>query len=386
MLMAAVVAAAGATSCTGDCSLLGDCIDGVCHCDVGWAGEDCAVLSLLPPAPAGEAGGGGYIAPGGYSSWGMSIFRDHAGDGQYHGFVSEFEYGCSLDTWATNSYVNHVVAPTPNGPFKQAGVALPVWAHNPKVVWDAAEKVWVMYHIGYKNQTRAVNCSREAASAMHPPPRPRAPAASSGGRGAGRPFEIHYATSLNGPWIPLAEESSPKGVGTLLGAACSSLLTAYPGADNGAGNSTQETPTTTAAAGVRNVGLTQDASGCRGACAVDPNCTSYTWRPRPGAGASRLPSGDWADAGRGLGDCLLRSDFIWLPTIQAQDPKKISGDNHQQSNTGARVTSGRPWHFGGDNPAPLVDPATGEVTVLYRTDSKGGNRDGRQASLIGTHP
>ena len=36
------------------------------------------------------------------------------------------------------------------------------------------------------------------------------------------------------------------------------------------------------------------------------------------------------------------------------------------------VVSGRPWHNDGDNPAPYLDPVTGEVTVLYRCDSEAG--------------
>ena len=32
------------------------------------------------------------------------------------------------------------------------------------------------------------------------------------------------------------------------------------------------------------------------------------------------------------------------------------------------VASGRPWHDNtGDNPAPYIDPITGNVTVLWRT-------------------
>ena len=53
--------------------------------------------------------------------------------GLYHGFVSEFANGCKLGSWGTNSYVNHVVAEKPTGPWRQGGVAIPMWSHNPKV-------------------------------------------------------------------------------------------------------------------------------------------------------------------------------------------------------------------------------------------------------------
>ena len=43
-------------------------------------------------------------------------------DNKYHGFVSEFLNGCKLGSWGSNSYVNHVVADSPLGPWTQAGV------------------------------------------------------------------------------------------------------------------------------------------------------------------------------------------------------------------------------------------------------------------------
>jgi len=46
--------------------------------------------------------------------------------------------------------------------------------------------------------------------------------------------------------------------------------------------------------------------------------------------------------------------------------------------------SGRPWSYWGDNPAPWINPTTGEVRVLYRSDSNGGDERGYHvASLIG---
>jgi hypothetical protein len=67
-----------------------------------------------------------YVAPNGTSSWGMSVVKDTAG-GMYHGFVSEFANGCKLGSWGSNSYVNHVVADTPTGPWRQVRSC----RHNP---------------------------------------------------------------------------------------------------------------------------------------------------------------------------------------------------------------------------------------------------------------
>jgi hypothetical protein len=229
MLRGLVLAALGvpAASCASDedCSLLGTCTVGSCACDEGWTGADCAVLSLLPPVPLTEDGSS-YIAPKNYSSWGMSVVHD-VGDNMFHGFVSEFEYGCDLDSWGTNSFVNHVVSKTPAGPYKQAGVALPVWAHNPKLVYSKQEKLWIMYHIGAGNEpSKAKHCRPNDQRLMAAPA-----AAATAADSSARPFEIHTASSLAGPWTPVSASSTngaPGGDGLGSSAGSSSLFTLYP--------------------------------------------------------------------------------------------------------------------------------------------------------------
>ena len=102
LLLLLLGTASAACTTDADCNLLGSCDSGACSCDTGWAGADCATLSLLPPAPLSKDGPGSYIAPDDYSSWGMSVVKEK---GEYHGFVSEFLNGCSLDSWGTNSFV-----------------------------------------------------------------------------------------------------------------------------------------------------------------------------------------------------------------------------------------------------------------------------------------
>lgn len=353
-----------------------------------------------------------------------------------------------------------------------------------------------MYHIGSGDDPgRAVNCSKGSARRRNHQSMPLLSAAAVSSSSA-RPFEIHYAKSLNGPWIPLTDELASESrldVQTPrqhIQSSQSSLFTLYPGVDNvgqkgkpsggvwlfeshelgtgkafisfgnfssnpvrdgalawdacggpplkfdnghpieitGKGSavgslrvqsgnanhstmeeasvfiasgcavrypgaasdlkllgpyrtSSQSTPvpaginyleiagsgtTWNKNASVRRVGVTQDAEGCRGACEIEESCTSYTWR----ASSSTLPgqshqraSGDWADVGRGEGDCFLRSDFLWFPNSTIQ----------HEGLANATVVSGRPWHFDGDNPAPLIDPESGQIRVLYRTDVKGGS-------------
>ena len=110
-----------------ECGLNGCIVNSVCVCDPGWVGSECSVLDLAPAQIQDS-----YIpADGVSSSWGMSVVKTND---TYHGYVSEFLYKCNLDSWGSNSYINHVVAPTPTGPWTHApsGPAVGVWAHNPR--------------------------------------------------------------------------------------------------------------------------------------------------------------------------------------------------------------------------------------------------------------
>ncbi len=76
-------AGSGSFSCTNDvnCSLNGVCgRDGVCRCDPGWGGEQCATLRLAPAAAEN-----GYRQPN-RSSWGGSVIKEGE---TYHMFVEE---------------------------------------------------------------------------------------------------------------------------------------------------------------------------------------------------------------------------------------------------------------------------------------------------------
>ena len=105
-------------------------------------------------------------------------------------------------------------------------MALPVWAHNPKLVYSPQDETWVMYHIGAGNDPgRAVNCTPGASQPERQQGHQQGQRRSAAAAGAARPFEIHYAKSLSGPWLALtAELGSASSVST--------LFTAYPGVDN----------------------------------------------------------------------------------------------------------------------------------------------------------
>eukprot|EP00040_Diaphanoeca_grandis_P024766 m.136519 g.136519 ORF g.136519 m.136519 type:complete len:646 (+) comp29860_c0_seq1:110-2047(+) len=456
-----------------DCNLLGDCVDGSCICDKGWTGEACGQLNIRPNGNIDPKGGskGSYIAPNHFSSWGMSVVQDSS-TSMYHGFVSEFMYGCKLGSWGTNSYVNHVVADSPLGPWKQSDVSLPVWTHNPKVVKDKKSGLWVMFHIGQaSNDTSNVKkCDSDKQHSSPSPASSSSSSTSSSSTTSAFPFQIHTAKQLSGPWTPVqdthsksaktktneeslktsndfttftsfpgvsnvdAPETPQNGsimlhsisgsgkfllnlssfvqnehrslafawdscsggasfdngeplhsntgsnigafeilqgagaVAVLAGDTCD-LKYAYPPSENHIdGPYTQKdglvqktsveyfeivTPTQSS---VTLVGSTQDAAGCRGVCETKADCTSYTWDARNTANAQS-------------GGCWLRNDSIWAPNVTDGNPNLL--------------VSGRPWHNDGDNPTPIIDDNTGEVTVLYRCDSVGGLGSYRVASLIG---
>ena len=102
-----------------------------------------------------------------------------------------------------------------------------------------------------------------------------------------------------------------------------------------------------AGGGVIVLGTTQDAAGCRGACETHAKCTSFTWIE----GEEDVLVDEKSTA---TGVCYARTDGLWAPNATAE---------------AARSTSGRPWTFDGDNPAPWIDSKTGAIRVLYRTDS-----------------
>lgn len=115
----------------------------------------------------------------------------------------------------------------------QAGVALPVWTHNPKVVYDPAEGVWVMYHIGDGTTTRPVqNCTGSSGGPIGGPQAVR-------GQTSAAPFALHFSKNLNGPWEELppsadatAHRERGRGVWARGEDAGPSLMTIYPGVSN----------------------------------------------------------------------------------------------------------------------------------------------------------
>ena len=187
-------------------------MNGACVCDEGWTSADCAVLDLLPSDPAH------WYAPedGRSSSWGMSVGYDDAAD-EWHGFVSEFANECKLGSWTTNSYINHITAPSPVGPWTRHEAVVDIWSHNPRLVHSSADGEWLLFHIGSGTHANTPkNCTRKQApaagragnkvTAAASTTVPHSAAAPSGSD----PFVIHHSPSLNGPWVRFETAGSAK--------------------------------------------------------------------------------------------------------------------------------------------------------------------------------
>ena len=136
-----------AQGCTSDeaCSLNGVCAENQCVCDPGWRGDECGQLDLQPAARVS-----GYNITGeGTSTWGARIVHDPVDRQLYHLFAAEFTVGCGLEYWYPFSRIIRAESTHgPTGPYKFAAEVAGTFAHNPQVVYSAAEKLWLLYHIG----------------------------------------------------------------------------------------------------------------------------------------------------------------------------------------------------------------------------------------------
>jgi len=125
------------------------------------------------------------------TTWGGSVVRDPT-TGMYHMYASAMAgEDCGLDAWESNSMVLHAVSTGPTGPYSLSGVAVPVYAHNPQVVYSAKEKVYLLFVLGYKNDSAARECV--AGSPIGPASYPEWITKVS----------LHRSRSPYGPWEPL---------------------------------------------------------------------------------------------------------------------------------------------------------------------------------------
>jgi hypothetical protein len=141
-----------------DCSLLGECLNSKCVCDMGFRGDTCGILDLVP----GRTDYGYHnVSEGVGASWGgNSIFFN----GEWHAFIAEMTQNCTLNEWGSNSAIIHVVSTkSALGPFRKVGMVFPPFAHNPTVRALPDGTGFVIYMIS--GQTTQQNCSKDYAKA-----------------------------------------------------------------------------------------------------------------------------------------------------------------------------------------------------------------------------
>merc|ERR1712086_466670 len=108
---------------------------------MGWTGQTCGQLNLLPARPRPHAG----FDEVGNSSWGGSIQADK--NGVWHMFVSRMAGHCGLNSWQQNSEIVHATSTDPEGPYTYNQTVLPHFAHGPKVR-ALKDDTYLMMHLG----------------------------------------------------------------------------------------------------------------------------------------------------------------------------------------------------------------------------------------------
>lgn len=148
-----------ATACATptDCSLNGDCVDGLCVCDPWWAGSAaCDVLAITPANKSDGYHNATFATWGGseLSSFGPSTppqcaharccrafavsIRDESG--LWHVFAAEMLNHCGLGSWKTNSIIMRGESSGgPGGPFTFAQAVSVPFSHNPKIFRDPVD-------------------------------------------------------------------------------------------------------------------------------------------------------------------------------------------------------------------------------------------------------
>ena len=160
LALTVLVSSSFSLKCTNDedCNLNGVCSKntGKCICDPGWRADDCGALDIRP----GPRNSGYNRTDEGLSSWGSKIVKDPWHPGLWHALMAEFTHGCGLDYWAPYSRIIRAESTAgPLGPYHFAAIVEGTFAHNPTVVWSAADQEWLMYYIGCPTDVVKEKCT-----------------------------------------------------------------------------------------------------------------------------------------------------------------------------------------------------------------------------------
>ena len=138
------------------CSLNGVLNAGLCQCDKGWEGKECAQLAIV----SGSSTLGYHnITPGVGASWGSNAIFSQ---GTWHAFVAEMTLNCTLNQYGSNSQIIRATAPHPGGPYTFAEVVIAPFAHNPTIRALPDDSGFILFMIG--GSTSSQQDCREPAS------------------------------------------------------------------------------------------------------------------------------------------------------------------------------------------------------------------------------
>lgn len=140
----------GVCASASDCSLLGQCSDGRCHCSPGYTGPTCGQLDLQPVSSFNSAQLWPQPGVPNSSAWGFTVAYDPA-DRLYHAVV-DVSCGCDANSsvhacteftgvLASGGYASslvHLQSSRPDRDFKFVGVIAPSTSFNPHLVRSPA--------------------------------------------------------------------------------------------------------------------------------------------------------------------------------------------------------------------------------------------------------
>eukprot|EP00898_Chlorokybus_atmophyticus_P003725 jgi/Chlat1/4353/Chrsp29S04510 len=134
-----------------DCSLGGDCKEGLCECHMTWTGPNCAILHLLP-VDREQVGYRPHHRRCRNCTWGAnSVYYN----GKHHLFVAEMASGKGLDGWIRDSQVIHAVADFANGPFTKVRLVHGPERHNP-TLHRHPDGTYLLYSIAQADESIVV--------------------------------------------------------------------------------------------------------------------------------------------------------------------------------------------------------------------------------------
>lgn len=186
-----------------DCSgSNGKCTSGVCQCYPGWTGEVCGIVDFKP-----RSGRKAYESP--LWTWGGSVIRDD--NERYHMYSSVISENCGILHYCSNSFVAHLTASSPEGPFVLSygnstndGAALAPrpgeWdngAIHGVSVYRLPNRSYALFYMGSEQKKPYVhpNCTAGSGDAA---------ANHTIGSHAGRRIGVAISESLDGPWRRLS--------------------------------------------------------------------------------------------------------------------------------------------------------------------------------------